>query len=73
MLSALDKRLLDDHPRQLAGLFGIPRYDLLPVVALAIQAGMVWSRLESLDELKAVCLFHAIVTYRPRPPASTPP
>jgi uncharacterized membrane protein YoaT (DUF817 family) len=43
-----------------AGLFGVPRYDVLLVVALAIQAGMVWSRLETWDELKAVSLFHAI-------------
>lgn len=42
------------------GLFGIPRYDLLLLVALAIQAGMVWSRLETWDELKAVSLFHVI-------------
>lgn len=43
-----------------AGLFGIPRYDVLLVAALAIQAGMVWSRLETWDELKAVSLFHVI-------------
>lgn len=43
-----------------AGLFGVPRYDVLLVVALAIQAGMVWSRLETWDELKAVSLFHVI-------------
>jgi uncharacterized membrane protein YoaT (DUF817 family) len=43
-----------------AGLFGIPRYDLLLAVALAIQVGMVATRLETWDELKAVCLFHAV-------------
>ncbi len=43
-----------------AGVFGVPRYDVLLVVALAIQAGMVWSRLETWDELKAVSLFHVI-------------
>jgi uncharacterized membrane protein YoaT (DUF817 family) len=43
-----------------AGLFGIPRYDLLLIIALAIQAWMVWMKLETLDELKAVCLFHVI-------------
>lgn len=42
------------------GLCGIPRYDLLLIIALAIQAWMVWSKLETLDELKAVCLFHAV-------------
>ncbi|MFC5446285.1 DUF817 domain-containing protein [Rhizobium halophytocola] len=43
-----------------AGLYGIPRYDLLLVVALAIQIWMVWARLETLDEMKAICLFHLI-------------
>jgi uncharacterized membrane protein YoaT (DUF817 family) len=43
-----------------AGLFGIPRYDLLLVVAIAIQLGMVYAQLETWDELKAVCLFHAV-------------
>ncbi|HEX8956379.1 MAG TPA: DUF817 domain-containing protein [Burkholderiaceae bacterium] len=43
-----------------AGLFGIPRYDLLLVVALAVQAWMVWMKLETWDELKAICLFHVI-------------
>jgi uncharacterized membrane protein YoaT (DUF817 family) len=45
-------------PRE--GMFGIPRYDLLLAIALAIQGGMVWSKLETLDELKAVTLFHAV-------------
>jgi uncharacterized membrane protein YoaT (DUF817 family) len=43
-----------------AGLFGIPRYDLLLVVAVAIQLWMVRVKLETWDELKAVCLFHAV-------------
>jgi uncharacterized membrane protein YoaT (DUF817 family) len=43
-----------------AGLFGAPRYDVLLVVALAIQAWMVWSKLETIDELKAITLFHLI-------------
>ena len=43
-----------------AGLFGIPRYDLLLVIAIAIQAWMVWMKLETWDELKAICLFHVI-------------
>ncbi|HEY0490176.1 MAG TPA: DUF817 domain-containing protein [Telluria sp.] len=42
------------------GVLGVPRYDVLLVVALAIQAWMVWSKLETMDELKAICLFHAI-------------
>jgi uncharacterized membrane protein YoaT (DUF817 family) len=43
-----------------AGLFGLPRYDALLLAALAIQAWMVWSGLETWDELKAVSLFHLI-------------
>jgi uncharacterized membrane protein YoaT (DUF817 family) len=43
-----------------AGILGIPRYDVLLVVALAIQIWMVWNRLETWDELKAVCLFHLV-------------
>ena len=43
-----------------AGLFGIPRYDVLLVVALAIQAWMVWAKIETYDELKAITLFHLI-------------
>jgi uncharacterized membrane protein YoaT (DUF817 family) len=43
-----------------AGLWGIPRYDALLIIALAIQVWMVWSKLETFDELKAVCLFHVI-------------
>ena len=43
-----------------AGLLGLPRYDVLLMAALAIQAWMVWARLETLDELKAVSLFHVI-------------
>ncbi len=43
-----------------AGVFGIPRYDVLLAVAIAIQGWMVWNRLETLDELKAITLFHLI-------------
>ncbi len=43
-----------------AGLFGIPRYDVLFIVAVAIQLWMVRVKLETWDELKAVCLFHAV-------------
>jgi uncharacterized membrane protein YoaT (DUF817 family) len=42
------------------GLLGIPRYDLLLLIALAIQGCMVWAKLESWDELKAITLFHLI-------------
>lgn len=42
------------------GLFGIPRYDLLLLFALGVQAWMVWGKLETVDELKAICLFHVV-------------
>ena len=42
------------------GLFGIPRYDVLLILALLIQYWMVWSKLETVDELKAVCMFHLV-------------
>lgn len=43
-----------------AGLFGVPRYDLLLAIALTIQLWMVLTGLETIDELKAICLFHVI-------------
>lgn len=43
-----------------AGLFSVPRYDVLLLAALGIQAWMVWAKLETWDELKAVCLFHMV-------------
>lgn len=43
-----------------AGMFGIPRYDLLLIIAIAIQAWMVWAKLETWDELKAISLFHIL-------------
>lgn len=42
------------------GLAGIPRYDLLLLIALAIQAFMVLAKLETIDELKAITLFHLV-------------
>ena len=42
------------------GVLGLPRYDVLLVAALAIQAAMVWSKLETWDELKAISLFHLV-------------
>lgn len=41
-----------------SGWLGIPRYDLLFLIAIGIQLGMLWSKLETIDELKAVALFH---------------
>jgi uncharacterized membrane protein YoaT (DUF817 family) len=43
-----------------AGFLGVPRYDLLLIIALTIQAWMVWAKIETLDELKAITLFHVI-------------
>jgi uncharacterized membrane protein YoaT (DUF817 family) len=43
-----------------AGLFGLPRYDVLLVIALGIQAWMLATKLETWDEFKAICLFHAV-------------
>ena len=43
-----------------SGVWGIPRYDALLIIALAIQGWMLWAKLETLDELKAICLFHVI-------------
>jgi len=42
------------------GLFGLPRYDVLLVAALAIQGWMLAARLETLDELRAISVFHLI-------------
>ncbi len=42
------------------GLWGIPRYDVLLVCALAIQVWMVWTKLETVDELKAITIFHIV-------------
>lgn len=42
------------------GLFSIPRYDILLVIALLIQAFMLWVKLETLDELKAITAFHLV-------------
>jgi uncharacterized membrane protein YoaT (DUF817 family) len=43
-----------------AGVLGVPRYDLLLLIALAVQGWMLWAKLESWDELKAITLFHLI-------------
>jgi uncharacterized membrane protein YoaT (DUF817 family) len=42
------------------GILGVPRYDLLLLIAIAIQGWMVRAKLESWDELKAISLFHVI-------------
>jgi uncharacterized membrane protein YoaT (DUF817 family) len=43
-----------------SGLLGLPRYDVLLLAALAIQAWMLRTGLESRGELRAICLFHAV-------------
>ena len=43
-----------------AGIGGLPRYDVLLLVALGIQAWMLASRLETVDEVKAITLFHLV-------------
>jgi len=45
-------------PRGGLGVF--PRYDVLLLIAVLIQAWIIWAKLETLDELKAICLFHVI-------------
>lgn len=42
------------------GLFAIPRYDLLLIIAIGIQAWMLITKLETFDEFKAICIFHVI-------------
>ena len=43
-----------------AGILGLPRYDALLGIALAIQAWMLWAKLETWDEVKAITLFHLV-------------
>jgi uncharacterized membrane protein YoaT (DUF817 family) len=43
-----------------AGLFGLPRYDVLLVIALAIQTWMLLTKLETWDEMRAILIFHAL-------------
>lgn len=39
---------------------GIHRYDLILLICLLAQAGMVVFKMETLDELKVICVFHLI-------------
>ncbi|MDF1779884.1 MAG: DUF817 domain-containing protein [Alcanivoracaceae bacterium] len=45
-------------PRE--GILGVPRYDVLLLIALIIQGAMLYFGLETRDELKAICLFHIV-------------
>jgi uncharacterized membrane protein YoaT (DUF817 family) len=38
----------------------LPRYDFILLICLLIQVGMIWSKMESWEELKVICLFHLI-------------
>ena len=42
------------------GLSGVARYDVLFLFAVAVQLWMVRAKLETVDELKAITLFHVI-------------
>jgi uncharacterized membrane protein YoaT (DUF817 family) len=42
------------------GIGPLPRYDLLLLIAISIQAAMLWTGLETWDEFKAICLFHVV-------------
>ncbi|TDR31876.1 DUF817 domain-containing protein [Hydromonas duriensis] len=42
------------------GVLGIPKYDVLLIIALSIQGWMVWTKLETWDELKAITVFHLV-------------
>ena len=42
------------------GVPGIARYDFVLVVCLATQAAMLAAGLESVDELKVICVFHVL-------------
>ncbi len=39
---------------------GVPRYDLILLACIAIQVAMLATRLETKDELKVICVFHAL-------------
>lgn len=43
-----------------SGVLGLPRYDVLLIVALAIQITMLLTGMETADEAKTVALFHAV-------------
>ncbi len=40
--------------------YGLPRYDLLLLIAVCIQAWMLYAKLETWDEFKAILVFHVI-------------
>ena len=42
------------------GVLGVSKYDVLLIIAVSIQAWMVWTKLETWDELKAITVFHLV-------------
>ena len=42
------------------GVLGLPRYDVILLIALMIQVWMVMAKLETWDEVKAISLFHVV-------------
>lgn len=45
---------------KVVGIPGLPRYDLILIICLLAQVGMVLFKLETIDELKVICMFHVI-------------
>ncbi|MGX2949472.1 DUF817 domain-containing protein [Ursidibacter sp. B-7004-1] len=43
-----------------SGIWGIPRYDILLILAVIVQGMMLYFKLETWDEAKAISLFHLI-------------
>jgi uncharacterized membrane protein YoaT (DUF817 family) len=41
-------------------MFGMPRYDFLLIAAVLLQIILLVSKLETLDELKTICVFHVL-------------
>ncbi len=41
-------------------LFGLARYDFLFLAAVAVQVVLIWTRLETRDEVLVLCAFHAL-------------
>src|SRR5262245_39842076 len=39
---------------------GVERYDLLLFLCIIVQVAMVASRMETVDELKVICVFHLL-------------
>ncbi len=46
--------------KELQSVLPLPRYDVLFILCLAMQAFLYWSGFETKDELKVICLFHLL-------------